>query len=228
MHAIHIDAIRLTRHFRWLPGSSSEHVRRIERILYVFSKMSSPTGYSQGFHELLMPFYYVSLVGGRHFGLDIETCEGIVYFLMHWLINGTVLGDFFICDAPEPIIGELCERSFRILKVCDPALYRTMCDNNVTPVLFGFSWLSVLFTQIYDLPVVLKLWDFLFGDLAHLERNLSVLIAAHLINLRHRFIGKTFGAIMKEFNGLELASEAQAVRLCRLIVQSPRIQLGDL
>jgi hypothetical protein len=231
MHAIHIDAVRLSRHFPLLPasrGTATEHVHRIERVLYIFSKCSSPTGYNQGFHELLLPFYYLAVMGGIQFGLDMQTCEAITYFLIHWLINGTVVGDFFICDLPEPVIGELCQRSFQILRVCDPRLYQTMSDNDVTPVLFAFSWLSVLFAQVYDLPVLLKLWDFLFADLANLRFNLSLLIAAHLMSLRHRFVGKNFGQIMKEFNGLELASEVQAVWYCRRILQTHGNRLGEL
>jgi hypothetical protein len=142
---------------------------------------------------------------------------------MHWLINGTVVGEFFAFGNPEPVIGEFCERSFKILKDCDPLLWQTMVGNEVTPVLFGFSWLSVLFTQVYELPVVLKLWDFLFADLENLELNLTGLVAAHLICLRDRLLGKTFGHIMKEFNGLEVASEVQSVRLCKIIVQNQRI-----
>jgi hypothetical protein len=224
-HAIHVDVIRLSRHYPWLPastGSASDHIQRIERILYVFSKRSSPTGYNQGFHELLMPLYYVALMGGNEFGLDMETCEGITYFLMHWLINGTLIGEFFLCEAPEPIIRAISERSFRILKLYDPLLYQTMFDNDVAPVLFAFSWLTVVFTQVYELPVVLKLWDFLFADIEKMELNLTVLVTAHLMSLRYRFIGKTFGQIMKEFNGLELASEVPTVNLSRFIIQSPR------
>jgi hypothetical protein len=54
----------------------------------------------------------------------------------------------------------------------------------IAPILFAFSWIPVFFSQIYRLAQVLRLWDFIFGNIDCMEQDLAFLIAAHLVNLR--------------------------------------------
>jgi hypothetical protein len=60
------------------------------------------------------------------------------------------------------------------------------------------------------------MWDLLFGELDQLERNLVSLIVAQLMKLRRRLIGKKFGEMLKELNGLGFDSEAESeiIRIC--------------
>jgi hypothetical protein len=215
LRPIGIDVARLSRYFCSLSddaGEVSRHIRRMERVLYLFSVSSSATGYSQGHHEILAPLYCVAVTGGREFGLSLDVREAITYFLLHALVNGTVVGDFFLADQASRGTAAVCEKSAQLLKVVDRELARQMERNGVDPILFAFSWVTVLFAQTYRLPQLLRLWDFLFSDLENLEHNLTCLIVAHLVTLRGRLIGKNFTQMMKEFNGLELESEADVLR----------------
>jgi hypothetical protein len=221
MRPIRIDVARLSRYFRSLsddPDEARQHVRRIERVLYLFSVSSSASGYRQGHHEILAPLYYVAVQGGCEFGLGMDVREAIAFFLLHALINGTVVGDFFLTDQSLCRTATVCEKSARILKVVDAELSRQMEMNGVETILFAFAWITVLFSQTYRLPQLLRLWDFLFSEVDKLEQNLTCLIVAHLVTLRGRLIGKNFTQMLKEFNGLELESEAD--------VLSTRMRMG--
>jgi hypothetical protein len=140
------------------------------------------------------------------FGLDRNASEAIAFFLLHALVNGTVVGDFFMSSNQSVTLPHLLETAASILKKFDGELYET--------VLFAFSWIPVLLSQIYKVAQILRLWDFLFGDINCMEQNLAFLITAHLVNLRRRLIDMDFVHIMNEFKRLELDSEAEVEAVC--------------
>jgi hypothetical protein len=226
MRAIRIDVARLSRYFDELstaPCLGDDHVCRLERILYIFSASSSANGYRQGFHEILAPLYCVSIKGGPAFGLSPDASEAIAFFLLPALVNGTIVGDFFLSADVSFTLPHLLDISESVLKKFDKELAVTMESNGVAFVLFAFSWITVLFSQTYKLAQILRLWDFLFADIDCMEQNLAFLITAHLVNLRDRLIGKDFVRIMNEFRGLELDSEADAIRTAQKIVRAHRL-----
>jgi hypothetical protein len=225
MRSIRIDVARLSRYFGELsdmPCLGDDHVCRLERILYLFSASSSAYGYRQGYHELLAPLYCISMKGGAAFGLGPDASEAIAFFLLHSLVNGTIVGDFFMETDESFTLPHLLDKAAEILKKCDPELGATMESNGIPLILFGFSWITVLFAQVYRPAQIVRLWVFLFADIEGVEQNLAFLSVAHLVNLRGRLIGKDFAQIMNEFRGLELDSEADAVRTTQRIVRIQR------
>jgi hypothetical protein len=216
---IHIDVSRLSRYFESFSSTDElpHHVRRIERILYIFSTRSSANGYCQGFHELLAPLYYVAMKGGREFGLSRAESEAIAYFMLHGLVNGTAVGEFFMCDESRSRLNGICRRSAQLLQKFDGDLAEQIEANEVPIVIVAFSWITVLFAQVYRLAQLLKLWDFLFSDVDKIDQTIACLVAAHLVNLRGKLIGQNFVQMLSQFHGLELESEVDAVRTSRKI-----------
>jgi hypothetical protein len=212
---VRIDVVRLSRYFDSF-SNVSDHIRRLERLLYFFSVSSSATGYRQGFHEILAPLYFVAIKGGPTFGLSLDDCEAIAYFLLHSLINGTVLGDCFMTEQQFSKVAEICEQAMKVLRICDSELAEEMDRNEVNLMVFAFKWVMVLFGQTYRLRELLRMWDLLFSELDQLEKNLVSLIVAQLMKLRRRLKGKKFGEMLKEVNGLEFDSEAESeiIRIC--------------
>jgi hypothetical protein len=220
MARIHIDVARLSRYFQSfsnIPDELTHHVRRMERILYIFSTSSSANGYSQGFHELLAPLYYVAMKGGCEFGLGPTDSEAVAYFMLHGLVNGTPVGEFFMYDDSGNGLNGICARSAMLLKKFDKAVADQMEANGVSVIVIAFSWITVLFAQVYQLAELLKLWDFLFTGVDRIDQTLACLVAAHLVNLREKLIGKDFAQMLSQFRGLELASEVDALRTSRRI-----------
>jgi hypothetical protein len=219
-HHIHIDVIRLSRYSPLFGAETQTNFQRMERILCLFARFSAPNGYRQAFHELLFPLYFVGITGGMAFNLELEICEAIAFFFFHSLINGTIVGDFFLSKTTESPLTQITEEAFEVVKVWDPLLHRHLEANDISPLLFAFSWLSVLFCQNYDLESLLKLWDFIFTDVKLLRETLIGLVAAHFMKLRGRLLGKRFPQIMEGLNGLTIESEVEAVQLCERIQQS--------
>jgi hypothetical protein len=220
LRAIHIDVMRLTRHFVHFGDTLDAYLRRMERILYLFAHCSSPCGYQQGFHELLFPLFFVGICGAADLGLDGDAVEAIAYFMLHSLINGTAVGDFFIIESDE--LRTVCQDAFKVLQACDPRLASAMTKNGVDPVLCAYSWVNVLFAQIYELNELFRLWDFIFAVVARIRETVCHLTAAHLMALRHKFTGKEFARMMNAFHDLEIMSESEPIRLCSEIIRKRR------
>jgi hypothetical protein len=220
---IHIDVTRLSRYSHVFGSETPAHFARMERILCVFARFSAPDGYRQAFHELLFPLYFVAMSGCGPFSLDLEVCEAISFFMLHSIVNGGVVGDLFLSESEQSAMTEISEGAEEILKAYDPGLARHLETEDLNPLLFAFPWLSVLFCQLYSLEPLLKIWDFLLGDLHKMRQNLECLVAAHLMALRREIIGKPFSHVMAHFSGLTLDSEIDALTLCKRIQQAVRI-----
>jgi len=209
---IRCDVLRLSRYFSLFGSCLENNLRRLERILYIFSICSSASGYQQGFHELLFPFFFVGFDEGRRVGFSDDLIESVVYFLFHSLMNGTIFGDFYIDSSTR--MKELFEDAVKVLGRCDKELSCAFAANGIDLVLCTFSWMNVLFTQVYNLESILTLWDFIFCHLSRLQETICDLIACHLMLLRDRLLGKSFAQMMKVFHNLEMRSEGEAIKFC--------------
>jgi hypothetical protein len=93
-HAIHIEVIRLSRHFNALYPDSEEyreHLRRLERILALIAQYRGANGYNQGYHELLAFLYYAAMKDRVELDLAVEKCEAVAYFMLHGLAKQQLL-----------------------------------------------------------------------------------------------------------------------------------------
>jgi hypothetical protein len=216
---IHVDVSRLSRYSHIFGTETPAHFARMERILCLFARFSAPTGYRQAFHELLFPLYFVAVTGD----LELDVSEAIAFFMFHSVLNGSVIGDFFLSQTEQSAITEISDGAQKIVRICDPALHRQLVAEDLNPLLFAFPWLSVLFCQLYPLEAILKIWDFLLGDLQKMPGTLECLVAAHLMTLRQKMMGKSFCQVMAQFSGLMLDSEVKALNLCKRIQQAVRM-----
>jgi hypothetical protein len=215
IRAIHVDVVRLS---RYLPefGDENEypnHFNRLERILYLFARYTSLDGYHQGFHEMLAILYYVTIKGGIQLGLDLDHCEAIAYFLLHALINGTIIEEFFSNDQNSSVMNEICHQTMKVLAQCDQKLARSLDRNGIEPELFALKWINILFAQTYALKIVLILWDFLFAHLENLANILVQVVVAHIISMKTRLAGATFVSAMMTLTRFEVQTEAEFMEI---------------
>ena len=92
-----------------------------------------------------------------------------------------------------------------LLKQKDPTLAETLEQLQVAPTLYVFRWLTLLMTQEFELPDVLRLWDSLLADpqrfeflpyfcvamvLSIRDELLSANDFAHCVNALHHFEGR--------------------------------------
>ncbi|KAM6892609.1 TBC1 domain family member 13-like [Xenentodon cancila] len=74
--------------------------------------------------------------------------------------------DNFIKSLDDSQCGITCrmESLYLMLKEKDPGLYRKLEEQNIEPQYFTFRWLTLLLSQEFLLPDVIRTWDTLFSD----------------------------------------------------------------
>ena len=78
-----------------------------------------------------------------------------------------------IYDNSEFGILERMQRLLMLLKRTDPKTYSLFEKQKIKPEFYAFRWLTLLLSQEFHLPDVLRIWDTLFADQA---RNFEFLL----------------------------------------------------
>ena len=196
MSIIHGDILRTGRLFYFLPPEEIPpnanpdsimspfiyHIRRLERILYIFSSTNPVLKYMQGFNELLIPLYYVAIMAKQLFNNDIDVLEAITFQMFLNLLTTTDLQEFYsVQDQSRAIINkmkvfdnlikDLATESFVILETL-----------SINPLLYAFRWFNLLFAQEHELPVLLIIWDAIFSHIEQLGEFSFYIGVAHVKN----------------------------------------------
>ncbi|KAI8922983.1 rab-GTPase-TBC domain-containing protein [Entophlyctis helioformis] len=170
------------------------HWEAIERILFLYAKLNYGIGYVQGMNEILGPLYYV-LANDPDEAYRVHA-EADAFYLFTALMSEfrdhfirsldnvsrrssrlsarsvssleslSIAVETAADQAQATGIGDTLNRFMRKLHRVDPELYRDMKHKKIEPIFFSFRWLSVLFTQEFPLPDVIRVWDALFADIA--------------------------------------------------------------
>ncbi|KAI9297216.1 RabGAP/TBC [Neoconidiobolus thromboides FSU 785] len=141
------------------------HWEAMERILFIYAKLNPGVGYVQGMNEILGPIYYVvandspnsSLMGREHAEADA--------FYLFTAVMGSVRDQYVKQLDRDKRVGvsatiKLLECK---LKQVSPELYQDLKNKGLDPTYFAFRWITVLGSQEFDLPDVIRLWDALFS-----------------------------------------------------------------
>lgn len=166
------------------------HTRRIERILYIFSQQEKFYSYTQGFNDLLYPIYHVVLMAHQQMEIDLNKTEAISYFLIRSLITRTGLGILFNPEKDLALIQQKFEMIQKMVQLVDQELFDFLFKKlSIDPIQFAFSWVMLLFSQLYCGQDLLLIWDrFFLRDKNLLEYGMS-LASAHLVEIRTELIG---------------------------------------
>ena len=142
------------------PSQQEMYVRRLERVIYAFSIANTRCPYTQGFHEIAGVLYCVTLRGVRELGLDDNTVEVIVFFMLSNAIieSGlyrvfSMLGQFDEMKSTFQVIVDVIRREDEDLA------QHLFGDLRIQPLMFAFQWVSILFAQKLKFSDVVKLWD---------------------------------------------------------------------
>ncbi|TSY69820.1 TBC1 domain family member 13 [Bagarius yarrelli] len=137
-----------------LPNGCEAHWEVVERILFIYAKLNPGIAYVQGMNEIVGPIYYT-------FATDPNTpwkehAEADTFFCFTNLMSEN--RDNFIksLDDSQCGITYKMESVFSMLKEKDLELYRKLY--------FTFRWLTLLLSQEFLLPDVIRIWDSLFSD----------------------------------------------------------------
>jgi len=74
-----------------------------------------------------------------------------------------------------------------LIRKKDPEVAKLLANLRVSPTFYGFRWITLLLTQEWDLPDVLRLWDTLLADPRRFE-FLLYFCTATVLSIRHELI----------------------------------------
>eukprot|EP00045_Choanoeca_perplexa_P012420 m.135478 g.135478 ORF g.135478 m.135478 type:complete len:400 (+) comp15995_c0_seq3:122-1321(+) len=158
-----------------LGQNEEQHWEVIERVLFVYAKLNPGVKYVQGMNEILGPIYYCFATDpdpntSRH-------AEADAFFCFTNLMSE--IRDVFIksLDNSETGIGALMLSLERLLEQHKPELAKALADMSLKPQFYGFRWLTLLLSQEFRLPDVMRLWDTLFASRDRLTSMLYVCMA---------------------------------------------------
>ncbi|CAG8588826.1 15267_t:CDS:2 [Funneliformis mosseae] len=144
-------------------GEVDLHWEAIERILFIYAKLNPGVGYVQGMNEILGPIYYTMANDSDEQGkAHAEADSFFVFTLLMAHIR-----DHFVrsLDSDEATgIGHTMKKLNRRLKTYALDLWRDLEIKSLYPTYYSFRWLTVMLTQEFALPDVIRLWDSILAD----------------------------------------------------------------
>ncbi|KAF4532117.1 hypothetical protein B566_EDAN004122 [Ephemera danica] len=156
---------KATEDYAPMAEGSEAHWEVVERILFIYAKLNPGQGYVQGMNEIIGPIYY-------SFARDPndewrEHAEADCFFCFTNLMSE--IRDFFIksLDDAECGIKRLMARLSEQLKKNDFSVWDRLSKQDLQPQYYSFRqprWLTLLLSQEFPLPDVLRIWDSLFAD----------------------------------------------------------------
>lgn len=138
------------------------HWEIVQRILFLYAKLNPGQGYVQGMNEIVGPIYYV-------FASDPniefrEHAEADCFFCFTALMSE--IRDFFIktLDESEGGIKQKMATLSILLKEKDPEVWERLKEQELYPQYYSFRWLTLMLSQEFPLPDVVRIWDSVFAD----------------------------------------------------------------
>ncbi|XP_018420832.1 PREDICTED: TBC1 domain family member 13 [Nanorana parkeri] len=177
-----------------LPSGCEAHWEVVERILFIYAKLNPGIAYVQGMNEIVGPIYYTFATNPN--STWKEHAEADTFFCFTNLMSE--IRDNFIksLDDSQCGITSKMERVYSMLKEEDEELYLKLQEENIKPQFFAFRWLTLLLSQEFVLPDVIRIWDSLFADENRFDFLLKV-SCAMLILIRDQLLEGDFTVNMR-------------------------------
>ncbi|XP_066149005.1 TBC1 domain family member 13 [Euwallacea fornicatus] len=170
------------------------HWEVVERILFLYAKLNPGQGYVQGMNEIIGPIYHA-------FASDPdvkfrEFAEADSFFCFTNLMSE--IRDFFIktLDETDHGINTIMSTLLLRLKNFDLDVWLKFQQQDLKPQYYSFRWITLLLSQEFPLPDVLRIWDTLLSD----EKRFDFLIyvcCAMIIILRNQLLDSDFSSNIK-------------------------------
>jgi len=170
------------------------HYEALKRILFIYAKLNPGIRYVQGMNEILGPLYYIFATDPIEDYRD--NAEADTFFCFTNLMSE--IRDNFCKTLDKSVIGitGLMAKLNGLLKVKDFELWENFESKSLNPQFYSFRWLTLLLSQEFELPDVLRLWDSLFADPMRFDFLLFV-CCAMLVCLRDTLLDGSFADNLK-------------------------------
>ncbi|KPM06216.1 TBC1 domain family member 13-like protein [Sarcoptes scabiei] len=172
------------------------HWQIVARILFIYAKLNPGQGYVQGMNEIIGPIYYVfandsKLSWREHSEADTFWCFTNLMSEIRDIFNKHADS-----DKTSGIVS-LMGRFVNILSKEDSELCQKInLIQGIKPHYYAFRWITLLLSQEFPLPDVLRLWDYLFSDENRFDFLLRV-CCSMIILIRDQLMSGDFATNMK-------------------------------
>lgn len=232
MELIHNDITRSHHHTKYLPliegeiveeGSvSNSHLRRLERILYIFAKSNVGLGYSQGFNELVCPIYYVFSCALDYCLYSWDVVETLTYFVFQYLLGTTDLKDFHTMVDNASILYHRVISFSALIEEKLPYAHQIITEFDIHPLVFALSRLGLMFSQEMEIPELVVLWDVFFANIQNLGFTLDLYGVAHISLVEELLNPDDKNATMIALKKTTVASATRLIEAANALLKKPK------
>ena len=172
----------------------------MNRILFIYAKIHEDVQYVQGMNDLLAPIYYC-------FSIDNDP-ENINYVEEDSFITFEKLMDIIqlifirVKDNEPGGVNFRLKDIGNLLKTIDYQLYLHLQKNKVKIEFYAFRWMTLFFTQDFEMPDILRLWDSILCE-PEIFEFLYLLVLAPIIIKKDVIMKEKMSGIMMEIQNLE-------------------------
>ena len=170
------------------------------RILFIYGKKYPEVRYVQGMNEILAPILYCfSSDQNPYFYLHVEEDT---YNCFETFMNE--IKDIFIRskDNTETGIQTRLKNLMMIIKFFDRDLFNHLMNEKVELQYFAFRWYSLFFTQEFEMPDILRLWDSLLSE--DKFEFMNMICTAIIKMKRQEILQNDFAGIMLTIQNFEM------------------------
>uniref|UniRef100_A0A1A9X358 TBC1 domain family member 13 n=1 Tax=Glossina brevipalpis TaxID=37001 RepID=A0A1A9X358_9MUSC len=170
------------------------HWEVVQRILFLYAKLNPGQSYVQGMNEIVGPIYYV--MASDPDPQYREHAEADCFFCFTALM--AEVRDFFIktLDDSEGGIKNMMKRLSQMLQERDLQIYEHLKSQELHPQYYSFRWISLILSQEFPLPDVVRIWDSVFSDEQRFQFLLKICCAMILIQ-RDQILQNDFASNVK-------------------------------
>ncbi|CAO3677542.1 unnamed protein product [Rhizopus stolonifer] len=207
------------------PDVQDYHWEVIERILFIYAKLNPDVSYVQGMNELLAPIYYVFVKSD-----SIESqphAEADAFFVFNNLMSD--VRDHFVgfldMNSSTGINATMARLSQR-LAWFDEDLFQDLNRKDIKAQYYAFRWITVLCSQDWDLPDVIRLWDSILADRGMHEGRFEFLLdftVAMLVCIRKELLMGDFSDNMHILQNYPIG-DIQVVINCAYTIREARLK----
>lgn len=171
-----------------VPMTFSDAQQSLRRILYSTARLNAGLGYVQGMNELVA---HLLITFAQSRANKITTrIEAETFFCFQTLLSH--VGDNF-CRALDHDktmgVTHTMDIFQGLFQFCDPELFAHIEGCQIRPEFYAFRWITLLMTQEFLTPDVLRIWDFFFSYGPKLNDVIFYFTVAMLINIREQLLG---------------------------------------
>lgn len=183
-----------------MPKEFETNADVMKRILFIYGKLYPEISYVQGMNELLAPIMYCFSNDQNIECLPYSEADAFTCFenLMKKVSNVFIKSK----DDHESGINTRMKTLNKLIRLFNIQLHAKLEKENIDIQYYAFRWLTLFFTQDFEMPEVLRLWDVLLSEEDLFE--FVYMISIGIINIqKEEILNGDFVSIMEIINNFE-------------------------